>query len=93
MDYTVWIIGILASTGTGICMLPQLIKVVQTHKTENLSKLMLVVLVVSLSLWIVYGVMKKDVIIIVSNAVSLSINIALLILSFTLRPKPPRSYF
>ncbi len=92
MSKEIWIVGIIASIGTGICMLPQLIKVIQTRKTDNLSRMMLGVLIVSLSLWIVYGAGKKDWIIIISNAVSLLINCALMVLSFVFRRDRTKHY-
>lgn len=93
MDKEIWIVGVIASIGTGICMLPQLIKVIQTRKTEGLSRVMVGVLIVSLSLWIVYGAGKKDWIIIISNSVSLLINGVLLALSFIFKREPSRHYF
>lgn len=92
MGKEIWIVGVIASVGTGICMLPQLIKVIQTRKTEGLSRMMVAVLIVSLSLWIVYGAGKKDWIIIISNTVSLLINCALMVLSFIFKKEPSRHY-
>lgn len=92
MGKEIWIVGVIASIGTGICMLPQLIKVIQTRKTEGLSRVMVGVLILSLALWIAYGVGKKDWIIIISNAVSLSINCALMVLSFIFKRDTARHY-
>ena len=87
MGSSTLIIGIIASTGTAISMLPQLIKIIQSKKAENISKPMIVILIVSLSVWIAYGALKKDAIIIISNAVSLGINILLLIFSVLYKTK------
>lgn len=76
------LIGILASIFTSIALLPQLIKIVKEKSSEGISYLMLSSLMLGLSLWIYYGVLKTDYIIIISNAFALCINIAVLILSF-----------
>lgn len=75
---TQWI-GIVAGIFTATSMLPQLIKVIKEKKAEEISLLMLFVLLVGISLWIVYGVMKKDWPIIGTNSFSLLINILMII--------------
>ncbi|WP_276485603.1 SemiSWEET family sugar transporter [Paraflavitalea pollutisoli] len=80
MDIT-QLIGIGASIGTGISLLPQLIKIIREKKAEQLSMGMMAVLLTGLILWIIYGVSKDDWIIILSNAVSLLLNVAIILLS------------
>ena len=81
-SYTVYL-GIFAGICTGISLLPQLIKLLKEKKAEDLSMAMLVVLLVGLSGWIVYGLLKQDWPIIVTNAFSFCVNA--LIIAFTLR--------
>ena len=64
-------------------MLPQLIKTIREKKAEEISVVMLLVLITGVSLWIVYGVMKDDLPIIATNAVSLAVN--LLMIFFRIR--------
>jgi MtN3 and saliva related transmembrane protein len=71
----VTITGIAASTFTSLTLLPQLVKIIREHDGEGTSWLMLLVLFVGLALWIVYGMMKDDAIIIIANSASLFINI------------------
>ncbi len=71
------IIGIIASVGTGISLLPQLFKLIKEKKAENISMLMLMVLFIGISCWIIYGIMKEDWIIIISNSFGLLVNIIL----------------
>jgi MtN3 and saliva related transmembrane protein len=78
MDKT-QVIGIVAGVFTATSMLPQLIKVIKEKKAGDISLLMLVVLLTGISLWIVYGVLKKDWPIIGTNAFSLLINIFMII--------------
>jgi MtN3 and saliva related transmembrane protein len=83
------IIGIAASAGTAISLLPQLIKLCRDKKADDLSLPMLAILFVGLSLWIWYGILKNDLIIIISNAISLSLNISIVILSLKYRKTNP----
>lgn len=75
------IVGLAASICTGTSMLPQLVKLLKSKKADDLSFAMLGVLMAGLALWIVYGVMKEDYIIIVSNGFSLLVAAAILIFS------------
>ena len=77
MDQTQWI-GIIAGVFTATSMLPQLIKVIKEKKAEDISLLMLIVLLTGISLWVVYGVMKKDMPIIATNAFSLLVNVLMI---------------
>lgn len=74
-------IGIIASVFTGIALLPQLIKIIKEKKSVGVSFLMLSSMFVGISLWIWYGFMKDDYIIIISNAFSLIVNILIVLLS------------
>jgi MtN3 and saliva related transmembrane protein len=78
MDKT-QLIGIAAGVLTAISMLPQLIKIIKEKKAENISLLMLIVLVSGLCLWAVYGFMKNDLPIIVTNCFSILVNILMVI--------------
>lgn len=71
------IIGISASACTAVSLIPQLIKVIKEKKAENVSLLMLLVLFIGLGLWVYYGILKNDMIIIASNSFSLLVNVVL----------------
>ena len=75
------IIGIAASILTAISLMPQLIKIWKEKKAEDVSLLMLVVLLAGLSLWVWYGINIKDNIIIIANGISILINICVIILT------------
>jgi MtN3 and saliva related transmembrane protein len=83
----VTVIGIVASAGTGMSMLPQLTKLIKEKKADNISLNMLLVLFVGVGCWIVYGILKKDWIIIISNSFSLIINIVLTVLALRYKKK------
>lgn len=72
------IIGIVAGICTSASLLPQLIKIIKEKKVEDLSLGMFLSLIIGVSLWIVYGVMRDDMPIIFTNAFSFLLNLAIL---------------
>lgn len=80
--------GALAAFCTTVSYFPQLRKCWQTGHTGDLSLTMFSVLGVGVALWIIYGLMKSDMIIIGANAVSLALLLG--ILYFKLREKAGR---
>ena len=68
------IIGFVAGILTAISMLPQLIKTLKEKKAEEVSPVMLVVLISGVLLWIVYGAIKKDFPILITNSISFVLN-------------------
>ena len=49
--------------------MPQVRKVLAGQPTDDLSRTMLIALTLGLMLWIVYGVMKSDMIVLAANSV------------------------
>ncbi|SIQ69543.1 MtN3 and saliva related transmembrane protein [Chryseobacterium sp. RU37D] len=76
------LLGIIAGILTSISMIPQVVKVIKEKDAENLSLVMLFVLITGLSLWIWYGFLKDELPIILSNAIAVLVNITLLICFF-----------
>ena len=70
------IVGIGASILTAASLVPQLFKLIREKKAEDISMVTLLVLLCGLGLWIYYGMMKDDLIIVISNAFALVINLA-----------------
>lgn len=60
-------------------MLPQLVKVIRTKETTDLSAATIIVLLTGVSLWVYYGILKDELPIIASNAFSVLVNLMLLI--------------
>lgn len=77
MEY-VTIVGIVAGLLTATSMLPQLIKIIQTKKVEDVSIGMLLLLSGGVGTWIYYGILQEDWPIIATNALSCLINITTL---------------
>ena len=74
-------VGIAAGILTGVSLLPQLIKIIKEKKANSISFVMLAILLAGLCVWIVYGVLKKDYPIIVTNSFSLLTNIIIVVLT------------
>lgn len=81
------IIGTIAGILTSVSMIPQLIKVLKEKDVENLSWGMITVLLTGVSLWVVYGIMKDELPIILSNGFSVLVNTTLLIYYFRYKNK------
>src|SRR4051812_42534556 len=80
MDFTE-ISGILASIFTGVALLPQLFTILKYRKPASTPPLTLISLFVGLCFWVIYGCLKNDWIIIISNGFSLLVNIIIGVLS------------
>jgi MtN3 and saliva related transmembrane protein len=64
-------IGLAAAFCTTVSYVPQLKKCWTTGRAGDLSLKMFLILATGVALWVVYGVMKTDYVIILANAVSL----------------------
>ena len=73
-------VGLAAGICTAASMLPQVIKTLKEKKAENVSMLMLIVLMTGLILWIIYGIKRNDLPVMVTNSFSLLVNITMIIL-------------
>jgi MtN3 and saliva related transmembrane protein len=65
------LIGLVAAFCTTISYVPQLKKIRDTGETEDISLKMFLILAAGIALWIVYGVLQRDAVIILANSVSL----------------------
>lgn len=86
MDYET-VIGIAASGLTSSSLVPQLVKLVKEKKSEDVSILMLIVLMLGLSGWVYYGILIDDLIIIIANTFALLINILNIVYTLRFRTK------
>lgn len=68
---TFTIIGLIAATCTTIAFLPQVIQVIRTKHTKDLSLAMYIILTIGVALWFIYGLLIEDLPIIIANAITL----------------------
>jgi MtN3 and saliva related transmembrane protein len=72
-------IGLLAAFCTTVSYVPQLKKCWQTGSAGDLSLKMFLTLALGIALWIVYGVLQSDIVIILANSVSLLLLLGILV--------------
>jgi len=66
MDY-ITIIGLTAAAMGGISLFPQVLKILKTKSTKDISREMILLLAGSIFLWFVYGILLNNLPIIVAN--------------------------
>ena len=79
------IIGLAAGVLTASSLIPQVLKTLKEKKAEDVSLLMLVILLSGIVLWIVYGIKREDLPIIATNSVSLLVNSIMIVLRIKFR--------
>ncbi|MDQ3903573.1 MAG: SemiSWEET family transporter [Thermoproteota archaeon] len=88
IDTLVPIVGVLATVFAISSTVPQIIKGIKTRKMDDVSALLIMALIVGLSLWVVYGVAKSDIVIIGGNSVGVLLNAILLLLKIKYSREP-----
>ncbi|MFH2048791.1 MAG: SemiSWEET transporter [bacterium] len=84
MDNTT-LLGLAAGLLTTVAFIPQLVKVIKSRSTKDISLLMYVVISTGILLWLIYGLCIGSVPVIAANAVTLLIAVAILILKIRFR--------
>ena len=77
MDYLT-VLGLSAATLTTISFLPQMVKTWQTKSAKDVSYIMLITFILGVSLWLLYGIFRQDIAIILANAITLVFNLTIL---------------
>jgi MtN3 and saliva related transmembrane protein len=77
------VIGLAAAVCTTLANLPQLKKAWITGQTDDLSLKTLLLFGSGLVLWVMYGLLQRDVVIVLANGISLMILSALLYLKLS----------
>jgi MtN3 and saliva related transmembrane protein len=77
------IVGLVAAFCTTVSYFPQLKKCWETRSADDLSFKMLAILSTGIALWIAYGVLQSDWVIIIANSVSLLLLMGILYFKLT----------
>jgi MtN3 and saliva related transmembrane protein len=88
IDILITFIGLLATAFTVASTLPQIRKAIKTKDTEDVSIRFLLVLIGGLFLWVVYGIGRSDVVIVIGNLIGMSLNIFMLFLKVKYSREP-----
>lgn len=78
-------LGFAAALLTTGAFVPQLAKVWRTKSAEDLSYGMFGTFSAGIGLWLVYGVLRQDAPIVLANAVTLALSLAILLLKIRYR--------
>ena len=81
MDY-IKLLGLAAGTISSITFLPQVLRIWKTKSAKDLSLNMLALLILGVSMWLTYGIMVKDVAIIYTNSMVLTMSFIMLYFKF-----------
>ena len=73
------IIGLMAAACTTASFLPQAIKTIKTKKAGDLSLSMYIIITIGVILWIIYGILIKDLPLIVANIITFILTATVLI--------------
>jgi MtN3 and saliva related transmembrane protein len=72
-------LGLIGATLTTVSFLPQLIKVFKTRSTKDISAGMFVLFVIDFFVWLIYGILIRDIPLIIANSFALGEAITILI--------------
>lgn len=79
------ITGLVAAALTTVSFLPQVIKILKTRHTKDISLLMYIVFTTGVLLWLIYGILLKEMPIIIGNGITLIF--VIIVLVFKIRYK------
>jgi MtN3 and saliva related transmembrane protein len=88
LNFLIPFIGILATVFAVSSTVPQIIKGMKTKKMDDVSVWLIMALIAGLSLWVTYGIAKRDIVIAAGNSIGVSLNVILLLLKMKYSRKP-----
>jgi MtN3 and saliva related transmembrane protein len=65
------LLGIFAGLCTSISFIPQAIQTIKTKNTEGISLITYILFFIGVSSWVIYGALKGDIAVLVTNIVTL----------------------
>ncbi|MGQ0771368.1 MAG: SemiSWEET family sugar transporter [Nitrososphaerota archaeon] len=76
----IWLtlLGSIASVLVSSSFVPQIIKGYKTKRLNDVSYLLMILISIGMSLWIIYGIEKQDLVIIGANVATIALNMILL---------------
>jgi MtN3 and saliva related transmembrane protein len=88
VDFLWPIIGFMATGFAVSSTIPQIRKALRTKKSDDVSIRFIIVLIIGLSLWVVYGMGRNDIVIIIGNSIAVALNIFMLFLKIKYSRNP-----
>ena len=87
-DFLIPLTGIFATIFAVSSTVPQIIKGRKTKKMDDVSVWLITALILGLSVWVIYGIAKNDVVIAGGNSIGVSLNVILLVLKIIYSRNP-----
>jgi MtN3 and saliva related transmembrane protein len=88
VDFLLPIIGFAATCFAVSSTIPQIGKALKTKKSDDVSIRFIIVLIIGLLLWVVYGIGKNDIVLIIGNSTAVALNTFMLYLKVKYSKKP-----
>lgn len=82
---TIQFLGLLAGGCTTLAFVPQVIKTYKARSAEGLSLGMFSIFFAGVAMWLVYGILKQDLPVIIANFVTLILAFTLIVFKFKFR--------
>lgn len=90
VDFLLPAIGFVATGFAVSSTVPQINKALRTKKSDDISLRFIVVLIIGLLFWVIYGAGKLDFVLIIGNSIAVILNTILLILKIKYSRNPLR---
>ncbi len=81
-------IGIVAGILTTLSFIPQVIKIWQSRSAEDISTTMFLLFLVGILLWLLYGLLRDSLAIILANSVTIVLVVTILVLKYRFSHTP-----
>jgi MtN3 and saliva related transmembrane protein len=83
-----WIdyLGLFGAFLSAITFMPQVYKAWQSRSTGDLSIWMILILLANVSTWLIYGIVREDLAIMIANGIILTLSLLLLYFKLTFKP-------
>ena len=88
VDFLWPIIGFMATGFAVSSTVPQIRKALRTKESDDVSIRFIIVLIIGLSLWVVYGIGKNDNVLIIGNSLAVALNTFMLFLKIKYSRNP-----
>ncbi len=88
VDFLFPIFGFMATGFSVSSAVPQIRKALRTKKSDDVSIRFIIVLIIGLSLWVVYGIGKNDIVLIIGNSIAVALNTFMLFLKIKYSRNP-----
>jgi MtN3 and saliva related transmembrane protein len=88
VDFLWPIIGFMATGFAVSSTVPQIRKALRTKESDDVSIRFIIVLIIGLSLWVVYGIGKNDIVLIIGNSLAVALNTFMLFLKIKYSRNP-----